>query len=109
MGKLYAIHIYEQEVTGVPGMEDYVVIEAINIKDAEYVVSEIELDLSEDYKNYYIHYAKNKESLKETNVGNFAWDIYELTEETNASLVELCSEYWNDPDSFLIKYGCITA
>ena len=107
MGKLYAIHIYEQEATGVPGMEDYVVVEGINFKDAEYAALEMEQDLLEDYKNY-IYHTKNRENLRETNVDNFAWDIYELTEETNASLVELCSEYWRDPNSFLNKYNCIT-
>ena len=98
MGKLYAIHAYEDHFQGLHGVEEYEVIEACNDEEAEQYANEMAEAVIDSYG--YMWDEDDYDEFEEERL----YEIYRLTEETNASLEELNDEWYNNPETFLEKY-----
>lgn len=97
---IVAIHAYEGIYCGLQGIEDFLVTEAENLKDAECIADDLAYNVIEDYS-----YRFEEEDL--VNDPELLWEIYEVTDTKGKDENELTSEYLNDPESFIKDYSCI--
>jgi len=99
MGNIYAIHAYEDRFQGLHGVEEYEVIEACDDEDAEQYANEMAEEVIDSYS--YMWDEDDYDEIEEEK----CYEIYKLTEDTNASLEELNDEWYDDPEAFLDKYA----
>ena len=116
MSKLFAIKAYENEYSGMHGMEEFFVIEAKDINEARQEAHEASLEVINNYSCILDILEEEADNLYERDTEDWnsyfeqlqdedtAYEIYEIVNETNNSLEHLNELFCNDPDEFINKY-----
>ena len=113
---LYAIHAYENIYGGLHGIEEYEVIEAETLKEADEYAYDLSCEVINSYADVMDNIIEDAESydyetdeeydefIEEAINEDIAFEIHPISIETNKSLEELTNEYFNNPDDFIKEY-----
>ena len=117
MSKLFAIKAYDQIYGGLQGMIKKEVIEATSLEEAENYGKECSIDVINDWEEILENFENNAlfddieedseewdEYINSCINEDIAYEVYEITEETNESLENLNEKFYSDEEYFLKKY-----
>lgn len=116
MSKLYAIHAFENIYCGLHGIENFLVVECLNDKEAEECAIEMSYEVMDSYNRVdeelldyigidYDDIDNHIEEYEEVRAENTAYEVWEV-KDTMKSLDELNELFYNDTEDFIEKY-CI--
>ena len=97
---IYAIRAYEGEYCGLHGIEQKVVVECENLKEAEEIAADMAEEVIED------HFFEGYEEYDEEDfydIHSREWEIY-IVKEVDIPIDELDKMYYNDPEGFIEKF-----